>query len=243
MHAKILGYASLVLTALFLTFPSVTVSQEQSKPAVVSDEPDRDMLNAAWLELLEKNISMEVSKTTLGNYIKQLRDEHDGLNIIVDTSAANYQLPELQFENISIRAALKLIEQVSREAISVDIQSVNDRHDANIIRIRNEMEQREQPPIVRVINVKQLIGEIPKEALLEAFDEGYRLMDSEGAKPELRFHEPSGLLFFKGSHAQVDLAMEIVGQLERSRRAELETEREIFQNQLQIKSKTSDPIK
>ena len=238
MRTRILSATILVLTVLFLTFSPMVFSQDKTDPAGDSIESVRNMRNEAWQALLEKNISMEVSKTTIGNYIKQLRAENEGLNIIVDTSAASYQLPELQFKNISIRAALTLIGQVSDNAISVEIQSNSDGESANMILIRNDSVEQEQPPVVRVINVKQLVGEFSYEELLEAFDEGYELMDSESTKPELRLHEPSGLLFFKGSQAQVALAMEIVRELVSQKQAELiKTQEYLMRQQIDAQNK------
>ena len=206
MQTRLRVSSALCFVATICLLPSLVIAQVASDSAPSEDK---------WEALLNKPVSMvQDGGLTLSLYVHNLRSMTEGLNVIVDKKAAAYLLPELKFDNVPIRGALKLIERVSDGAISVQIESVAEGNDGNLIIIRDERVRDEAPPVVRVINVKQLIGEIQKEAMLEAFEEGYQLMDSEGAKPELRFHEPSGLLFFKGSKAQVELAMEIVGQME-----------------------------
>jgi hypothetical protein len=146
---------------------------------------------------------------TVGTFFQHLSQEFDDVNFVVLREAARLPLPELQFENLSLASIFQVLQQVTRGKIQIDTDSIQKTSDLEYPVIVVGFVETEDPPETQVVSVKELLGQIDRDTLLEAFNDGLEFL-GEADAPEIRFHEKTGLLFIRGTVRQTRFLTEMV---------------------------------
>lgn len=176
----------------------------------------QDTDQISWSDFLNTRISCDdlPEDLSVGRFVTSIQERNPRLNVIVDRQAASFPLPVLRFTDVPLRGALSMISHISNNEIDVQIDSIDEGAEADMVYIRRSNVS-EHIIETRVISVAALIKVLDKEAFLAAFEEGFRFLDVSDKVPEMRFHEQTGLLFVKGSPQQVEFAQQIVIELQR----------------------------
>lgn len=127
------------------------------------------------------------------------------LNIIVSRSARTAVVPPMQFHQVSVQAALRAAVTGTEDELFLNFE------DKELISISRAVDSRE---IIEVINAFNVLGGVEEASLLSAIEIGLGMRDSSKEQVTLKFHKETKLLFVKGSEADVNIVLQIVGQLD-----------------------------
>lgn len=180
--------------------PFTTPSSKEAAPRVDLDS------------ILATKISYEGGQTVevLFHYLREMVSH---VNFVVAPEAARTRLPNLQFENLSLATVFELLPQVTQGRIRVATDMIQQHSPDEDLVILVTFVETSDPPETRVISVKRLLGNMDKATLLEAFDDGLGFLGAEN-KPEIAFHEKTGLLFVRGTPHQTHFLLEMVHAME-----------------------------
>jgi hypothetical protein len=157
-------------------------------------------------------ISYTSSQSNVAAFVEALIEASGRkLNIVVTPEASKVSLPNMTLENVKIRMALHLLNRIHPDLFLDEDDDAYANDEPRVILI--DWNGPQEASFYRVIGVKDLLSTLDESKLMAAFDEGYQFINASGGKPEIRLHEPTGLLFVKGTEAQVDFAAEILAAL------------------------------
>jgi hypothetical protein len=164
-------------------------------------------------DALDKYFDYTSGPSTVKDFIHALTDffPPPQLNIIVSPEAANVSLPEMTFKGVKVRNALRLLSRLAPINVDEDEGQIDD---GRVILIESDQSHE---TVTRAISVKHLLGKVDGvvdgEQLMVLFNDGFEFMQVGTSKPVMKLHEPTGLMFIKGSQSQVFFAMQIVSEL------------------------------
>jgi hypothetical protein len=176
--------------------------------------PANDIADSESGDALDKYLYYESGPATVKDFIQALTDSFPPpqLNIIVSPEAANVSLPEMTFRRVKVRNALRLLSRLAPIHVDYDEGQIDD---GRVILI--ESDQSSEETVTRAISVKHLLGKVDGvvdgEQLMVLFNDGFEFMQVGTSKPVMKLHEPTGLMFIKGSQSQVFFAMQVVSEL------------------------------
>jgi hypothetical protein len=166
------------------------------------------------IDPMELKFSYSSPQSNVAAFVEALVGaSNDKLNIVVTPEASKVSLPNIKLENVKIRNALRLLSRIHPDLMIDEDNDAGDNDESRVILIGWNGPQPQENPAYRVIGVKHLLGTLDQSSLMAAFDDGYQFIHEGGEKPEIRLHEPTGLLFVKGTEAQVEFAAEILAAL------------------------------
>ena len=163
------------------------------------------------------SVTIGFSGGTVSDFVKQLTQQAERMNILIRADVANITLPAMSLRNITADTALNSLIPLSMEAVSV---MLDDSQEYYIVGPNYDR----QPEIVEVLNVGKLLfksntdgtGEVSPEKqdqLLSAIEAGQQMLANSSETLKIKLHEQTGLLFVKGSPEQTELVKQIVGEL------------------------------
>lgn len=176
--------------------------------------PANDIVDSESGDALDKYFDYTSGPSTVKDFIHALTDffPPPQLNIIVSPEAANVSLPEMTFRRVKVRNALRLLSRLAPIDVDEDEGQIDD---GRVILI--ESDQTREETVTRAISVKHLLGKVDGlvdgEQLMVVLNNGFEFMQVGNSKPVMKLHEPTGLMFIKGSQSQVFFAMQIVSEL------------------------------
>ena len=147
--------------------------------------------------------------STVGSILEDISLAHPRVQFVVEPAAANIPLPALEFRQLRLKAVLRLIEHVSGGRIRLDDNSITfEPGDESIVVLvgAQEVEQK----VVKVLSVRHLLTEeVEEQDLMDAIEAGFAFLGGE-SKPEIRFHQKTGLVFIRGTLSEVAFIAQLV---------------------------------
>ncbi len=211
------GIRFFMALAVFLAAANSHAQNAENQTAEnASPTVNLNMEALSWDDSMQFTISLDQPSGSVLQLVEAIRENIPKLNIVVTETASSYRLPEIKLAEVPIRGALSLVSTLTDNAVEVNFQSQNEGSEANLVLISSqEGYSPDRNLTVRVLNVKRLLQEADRDALLSALDEGYRMMGNETNQVEIKIHEATGLLFVKGTSSQLVMAESIVQEIER----------------------------
>jgi len=164
-------------------------------------------------DLLNRRFSLKArgdgTISTVGKTLADISLENAGVQFVIEPAAANISLPALEFRQLRLKAVLRLIEHVSGGRIRLDDNSISfEPGDESIVVLvgAQDIEQK----VVKVLSVRHLLtAEVEEQDLMEAMEAGFAFLGGE-SKPEIRFHQKTGLVFLRGTTSEVAFVAQMV---------------------------------
>lgn len=154
-------------------------------------------------------------RTTFSAFAEFLRKE-TGRNVVVAADVANFYVPELLMENVSLTGLLHIVDQMSPD---VEIGTVGEKPDLQVITIQASKENAEAKR--RVTRVFKANVDAGKQGALQEM--GMRVNQvmqvalkaeaEDGDLPNIECHPPTGLFIVKGRESQVSVVADIIAAL------------------------------
>lgn len=182
-------------------------------------------------------ISLEFAGGSLAKFAAALRKVGDDVNIVMPKVAEEVELPSLTLSQATVESALNSIAAVVSDDFRIRVKTLRSQfgkpvYAVSVVTLRsrkksgasNQAEQANSGNRVEVVSLKYLTDTVPgdgdargltlkAETILTAVDTGFGIR-AGASKPELRYHQDSGLLFVKGLARELDLVKEVIGNLE-----------------------------
>jgi hypothetical protein len=220
------------LAALFImALPGAAGGQPaQPPPQQQQPPPQRQRPEQAALPVID----LSFPGGTVLDYVAALRKANPEANIVVDPEAAQIAMPPVTLRRVTVPAALAVLQRRSvndgRTVIELSLEEVPsfspEERPTYQVQARTSGAGRAPPPIrsTKVWTVSRLLGgDITSRKLLSAVETALEVVGSE-PKPDVRFHEDTGLVIARGSAEQIEAIADVIDQLSRSLKARQEAE-------------------
>lgn len=168
------------------------------------------------------------------------------LNVFVDAEAAKQSLPAIKLTNASYFNVLRLLDRTEFEEQGRLVQTRVSQVDTSegqtpIFKIQAGVQGGERTTGFSVLSLNPIIGlpgsaaatgsHLDAKSVLAAVEAAVIVSDDQSSSPPiLKFHEPSGLLFVRGTEYQRKAAEEVVQQLRKDVEAARQTSQRGFGN-------------
>lgn len=191
-------------------------------------------------------VQLQFPGGTLEAFVELLRAEVEPIpiNVLYRNGAEFAEIPSVRLHNIYVRTAL----QSAIHGSTLNFDMIEGRFGSNVYVITSEAEEDsgisvELSRATEVLNVGDIFAQGSTEIsdVLEAIDvavfDGRQRPESP---PEIRFHEPSGLLIVRGTAAQVATVAAVVDQLSNVSMAQRDRERNIASERIEREAEIVD---
>ena len=191
-------------------------------------------------------VQLQFSGGTLEAFVELLRAEVEPIpiNVLFRNGAEFAEIPSVRLHNIYVRTAL----QSAIHGSTLEFDMIEGWFGSNVYVITSEAEEDsgisvELSRATEVLNVGDIFaqGSTQISDVLEAIDvavfDGRQRPESP---PEIRFHEPSGLLIVRGTAAQVATVAAVVDQLSNVSMAQRDRERNIASERIEREAEIVD---
>jgi len=178
----------------------------------------------------EPTVNLKFGGGTLTQFLAQLREkmleETGGLNILAPALADDIELPRIELANAPLLDALQSVAQVAPQGFAVEAARSLGAGGSPVYTVRvratGAPTNHAQAVLVRVFSIRMLTTSIPDappplkaETVLSAIEAGGRVQQQP---LEVSYHEPSGLVFVRGTIEQIELVGQILDNIARDRR-------------------------
>ena len=172
---------------------------------------------------------------TLLDLVDLLRAQNDMINIVAPELAARVPVPPMQLHSVTAEAALRAAATVVDKPFDLNVQPIVEKTGGSVLALRvQERTTRTTATTVgftspdetrvEVFSLRAITKALPNEpdgivhrtaTVLTAIDTGLGFVQAP-AKPSIKFHEDSGLLFVSATIEQLQVVSSVLNQLERS---------------------------
>ena len=157
---------------------------------------------------------------TATQYIEAIRKAAGDINVLVALDAAKVKMPPVTLSNVSVAAALNLLDGKEQHTpnqivrVKVDVMPRHSALERETFQVRVDVRRdRERVPGAYVWSVSSLLDhDISNQALLSAVEMALDVIDSD-TKLDVRFHEETGLLIAMGDLGQMETIAGVLEQL------------------------------
>lgn len=202
MQRRMFTPGSTLLVLLFLVLPTSTLCSQDS-----SEEQD------VYDYAVSTRVSITFGGGTVAQFVEQLNQQAEGLNVLIRADVQNIQLPMLRLRNVSADTALNSLTPLSLDALTVEMD------DSQSYYIIGPNYNREVDS-VEVFNVGWFLSasteeraRVKQETLLSTIEAGQDMLATSSGTMKIYLHVETGLLFVKGSPEETDLVRQIVKEL------------------------------
>jgi hypothetical protein len=168
-----------------------------------------DKIRAQLGRLIDLRIEEE---TTIGDFVEmiQVAQRDERLNVLVAEDLRNIRLPSFDLRQIRVSSAFQILPRLAgNEAITVEIESATENQTADLISI--SIDPGFLPSVgVQTHPIKRILDTIKPESLLQTLEKGIQFSDVGSPKVQIALEAETGLLFVKGTTAQLDVVSEIL---------------------------------
>ena len=151
-------------------------------------------------------------ETTIGDFVEmiQVAQYDERLNVLVAEDLRNIRLPSFDLRQIRVSSAFQILPRLAgNEAITVEIESATENQTADLISI--SIDPGFLPSVgVQTHPIKRILDTIKPESLLQTLEKGIQFSDVGSPKVQIALEAETGLLFVKGTTAQLDVVSEIL---------------------------------
>jgi hypothetical protein len=178
----------------------------------------------------EQTVTVSFSGGTLADFVAAVRGAGNGLNILAPSEASKVgPLPAITLVNAPVSSALEAVTTiVDRSRFDVVVHTMrNGPPNQTVYSVRVSVAPSAEPrPLeprqVKVFSLRGLTDSpgkkaegtmLPTQTVLTAIDTGLALATEEGDTPVLKYHTDSGLLFVRGTAAQLAVVAQTLEQL------------------------------
>jgi hypothetical protein len=208
------AFASIVLAAGMLSGPASAQSDDAAK---------REMEVAARAESAKSLVTLKFKGGTLAEYVKAL-SATGRFNIVLRPQAENVRVPAVELTHADADAAIKILNGLSApdspgEFVQVIPNAGN--HEPGsmpvyVVDIAQSGATRQSQRVkssTLVENIADLVESgLKSDDVLQAIETAITMFNEGGAKPDIRFHEPTGLIIARGNIEHMDaISMVITG--------------------------------
>ncbi|MFN5320765.1 MAG: hypothetical protein ACK49R_01535 [Planctomycetota bacterium] len=168
-----------------------------------------DKIAAQLTRLIDLRSEGELTIEEFVEMIQEAQGE-DRFNVLIAEELRNTRLPSFDLRRIKVSSAFQMLTRlVGNNAIAVEIESAVQNETADLISISRD--HRFTPDIsVRTHPVKRILDTIKPEILLQTLEKGIQFSDAGSPKVQIALEAETGLLFVKGTPAQLDIVLEIL---------------------------------
>jgi hypothetical protein len=164
-------------------------------------------------------ISLNFRGGTVVEYVAAIRKAAGDINVVIAPEAAEIQMPAVSVKRVTVAAALDLLDGRSRDAhtrrvkLEVVHMPVYDTEEKQTYQVRAQVSGRPSARAASVWTAAVLLDhDISSQALLSAVETAIEVVGST-TKPDVRFHEDTGLLIASGDHDQLSAIEEVLDRL------------------------------
>ncbi len=165
-------------------------------------------------------IDVRFSGGTATQFIEAIRKAAGDINVLVAIDAAKVKMPPVTLSNVSVAAALNLLDGKEQRTpnqivrVKVDMMPRHSPLERETFQIRVDVRRdRERVPGAYVWSVLSLLDhDISSQALLSAVEMALDVIDSDTTL-DVRFHEDTGLLIAMGDLGQMETIDGVLEQL------------------------------
>lgn len=171
---------------------------------------------------------------TLLDLVDLLRAQNDMINIVAPELAARVPVPPMQLHSVTAEAALRAAATVVDKPFDLNVQPITEKTGGAVLALR--VQERTTRAVanmgvvspdeirVEVFSLRAITKALPNEpdgivhrtaTVLTAIDTGLGFVQAP-TKPNIKFHEDSGLLFVSATSDQIGVVSAVLNQLERS---------------------------
>lgn len=176
-------------------------------------EKQSDKVAAQLTRLVDLRSDGEV---TIEQFVEMLQEAQGGdrLNVLIAEELRNTRLPSFDLRRIKVSAAFQMLPRLAgNNAITVEIESAVENETADLISISRDHSF--TPDIsVRTHPIKRILDTIKPESLLQTLEKGIQFSDAGLPKVQIALEAETGLLFVKGTPAQLDVVTEILNAIQ-----------------------------
>lgn len=223
-------FASVAITALpGQTAPAPTPSAQKPDP-FGAQGPDIDWQvqvsrNEEALQKQSDKIRAQLGRlidlrtegeTTIEEFVEMIQEAQgaERLNVLVAEDLRNLRLPSFDLRQIRVSSAFQFLPRLAgNEAITVEIESATENQTADLISISTDPGF--LPSVgVQTHPIKRILDTIKPESLLQTLEKGIQFSDVGSPKVQIALEAETGLLFVKGTTAQLDVVVEILNAIQ-----------------------------
>ena len=192
--------------------PSVNWSVELNRNQEAL-EKQSDKIAAQLTRLIDLRSDEELTVTQFVEMIQQAQGE-DRLNVLIAEELRNTRLPSFDLRRIKVSAAFQMLPRLAgNDSIAVEIESAVQTETADLISISRDHSV--APDIsVRTHPIKRILDTIKPESLLQTLEKGIQFSDAGWPNVQIALEAETGLLFVKGTPAQLDVVSEILNAIQ-----------------------------
>ena len=192
--------------------PSVNWSVELNRNQEAL-EKQSDKIAAQLTRLIDLRSDEELTVTQFVEMIQQAQGE-DRLNVLIAEELRNTRLPSFDLRRIKVSAAFQMLPRLAgNDSIAVEIESAVQTETADLISISGDHSV--APDIsVRTHPIKRILDTIKPESLLQTLEKGIQFSDAGWPNVQIALEAETGLLFVKGTPAQLDVVSEILNAIQ-----------------------------
>jgi hypothetical protein len=155
---------------------------------------------------------------TVADYVASIRKQSPDSNILLMADAEVVPVPAMRLRNVTLGAAIQILDPLVLENEMAQVRLGTDvTHNPpgeavwSIVARAKYQKAPSQTAVIAVGHV--LAGEVDAESLLTAIETGLSLFGEQYQRPEMRFHEPTGLIIARGHPQQVSMINDVVNQI------------------------------
>jgi hypothetical protein len=172
-------------------------------------------------------IDLSFAGGTVIDYVAALRKATGDANVVVDPEAAEVVMPPVTLRHVTVPAALEVLKGrtvVNGELfVQLDVAHVPSfsPEERPTYQVQARVGGRNRPAApsraTKVWTVSSLLGgDLTSRKLLSAVETALEVVGSE-PKPDVRFHEDTGLVIARGNESQIDAIAAVIDQLNNAR--------------------------
>lgn len=220
------GIGSILVSTAFAQPPAAPQMAVPPKPKQVQPSTTDEL------------VTFDFSGGTVQNFIDKLRIAMQPwpLNVFIEPEAATQMVPPVKLTNVSYYNVLRMLDRTAKDVEGRMVQTQLEQSNigevsAPLFKISAIEVGGGHSKGFSVLSLNPIIGlqksgragsSLDADSVLAAIGAAIEASEDRGSSPPatLRFHQPSGLLFIRGSEAQREAAQEVVQQLRRDVDAE-----------------------
>lgn len=206
-------------TLAFLTLALLapqTGAQDQAQPATKTAKP---------------KVTINFSGGTLAEFLEEVRKSAKGTNILAAASTNQVEVPPLVVTNAGVLEILMSVANITSDAPDrlVRVDGSGTMYSVTVLsnqsRVGRTASQEDNRPELKSWSLVGLTSQpanlpegahlsMPAKTILTAIETALAMMDTEQtAKPKIRYHEDSGLLFLLGTRDQLSVVGDTLGNI------------------------------
>ncbi len=209
--------AGTLAAILVMALPGAAAGQPGEQPPPQRQRPEKPALPV---------IDLSFPGGTVLDYVAAVRKANPEANIVTDPEAALIPMPAVALRRVTVPAALAVLRNRSvndgRTVVELSVEEVPvfspEERPTYQVQARTSGAGRAPPPnrSTKVWTVSSLlVGDLTSRKLLSAVETAVEVVGSD-PRPDVRFHEDTGLVIARGSPDQIAAIAEVIDQLTES---------------------------